>query len=403
MVEVKIQCERCNNIQIYSPRNENKIPKRPKTICQNCRRWIYIDREYIISLIKKNDQNDQNKEKSLTKKSNLEKLNEELVILKHLDKGFYAQEIARQTPFSPKFLSETILSFKQRGLIKLQDRKYKIPKYYDLTSAGEIFLESLTKKGNFKEKTLKEHENKKEENKHQPNWVLKTRVHKLRIKDHLIQRPSFLTNISQYGKVRGLLIRKVNMQNWNKYIIQLDHSQFNGIDNIEVNTKSIIYNFRKNIEDQYVYSGSSIKTYLQDRITECLKARQFLENKGFVFDPTQQLDFCQKPHFAFESNLEKNDLSNLGKYVNLTLKSPNGIKEVDDSKDLGGETETDSVNEAQSVLDMPNQIQDLKNEISEMKAAISEVVSGIKTLANAIKGPDKGPNQINDNTRGMFQ
>ena len=47
---IEIECKHCGNKQEYQMRG-NKIPKRPKTTCKNCDKWIYINR----SLLVKND------------------------------------------------------------------------------------------------------------------------------------------------------------------------------------------------------------------------------------------------------------------------------------------------------------------------------------------------------------
>ena len=56
---IEITCKHCGKSQTYTMRSK-EIPKRPKTQCQNCEKWIYIDR----SLLVKNDQNedDQNED-----------------------------------------------------------------------------------------------------------------------------------------------------------------------------------------------------------------------------------------------------------------------------------------------------------------------------------------------------
>lgn len=53
---IEITCNHCKKSQTYTMRSQ-KIPNRPKTQCQNCEKWIYIDR----SLLVKDDQtkNDQ--------------------------------------------------------------------------------------------------------------------------------------------------------------------------------------------------------------------------------------------------------------------------------------------------------------------------------------------------------
>lgn len=51
---IEITCKHCGGSQTYTMRSE-KIPGRPKTQCQNCEKWIYINRELLV---KKNDQNE---------------------------------------------------------------------------------------------------------------------------------------------------------------------------------------------------------------------------------------------------------------------------------------------------------------------------------------------------------
>lgn len=51
MCEIEIKCDKCGNLQTYSPRNDNKIPKRPKTLCSKCESWIYIDKKRLENAI----------------------------------------------------------------------------------------------------------------------------------------------------------------------------------------------------------------------------------------------------------------------------------------------------------------------------------------------------------------
>lgn len=44
---ITIICKICNNEQEYNLRNPNNIPDRPKTVCTQCGKWIYIDKEII--------------------------------------------------------------------------------------------------------------------------------------------------------------------------------------------------------------------------------------------------------------------------------------------------------------------------------------------------------------------
>jgi hypothetical protein len=50
---IEITCKHCEESQTYTMRSK-KIPERPKTQCQNCEKWIYIDK----SLLVKKDQNE---------------------------------------------------------------------------------------------------------------------------------------------------------------------------------------------------------------------------------------------------------------------------------------------------------------------------------------------------------
>ena len=50
---IEIICKHCGESQTYTMRSK-KIPERPKTQCQNCEKWIYIDK----SLLVKKDQNE---------------------------------------------------------------------------------------------------------------------------------------------------------------------------------------------------------------------------------------------------------------------------------------------------------------------------------------------------------
>jgi hypothetical protein len=44
---IEITCKHCEKSQTYTMRSK-EIPKRPKTQCQNCEKWIYIDRSLLV-------------------------------------------------------------------------------------------------------------------------------------------------------------------------------------------------------------------------------------------------------------------------------------------------------------------------------------------------------------------
>ncbi len=233
-ISLEIKCE-CGHAWNYKPRDPNKIPKRPHSKCKKCNKWFEIKR---TKLIKSNNYLQLGIVKKCREKiGHCGKIEEELVILKYLDKGLYAQEIARKGLFSAKNLSRIINSMKSRGLIT---QIHAFPKFYQCTIMGKVFLD----RGEISEKQL---QNKKSERKKLPDWVNQIRVHKLRFKDKLISKPSWLRRIKKEGYYSGLYIKRIELTNWTKFIIIFNYQDFNGLEKIEVCNKVIIYNFNRKI------------------------------------------------------------------------------------------------------------------------------------------------------------
>ena len=44
---IRITCKHCNNEQEYNLRNLDNIPDRPKTVCSQCGKWMYINKEIL--------------------------------------------------------------------------------------------------------------------------------------------------------------------------------------------------------------------------------------------------------------------------------------------------------------------------------------------------------------------
>lgn len=68
--EIELTCKRCGETQKYHPRG-NKIPKRPKTQCQNekCGAWIYFDGSLLVKDDQKKTKNDQRKKQKKSSKT----------------------------------------------------------------------------------------------------------------------------------------------------------------------------------------------------------------------------------------------------------------------------------------------------------------------------------------------
>jgi len=322
------------------------------------------------------------------------KIEEELVVLKYLDQGLYAQEIARKGLLSAKKLSRIINSMKKRGLIT---QIHAFPKFYRCTIMGKAFLD----RGEIPEKQL---QNKTNERRNLPDWVNQIRVHKLRFKDKLISKPTWLHRIKKEGYYSGLRVKRIELTNWTKFIVIFNYQDFNGLEKLEVCNNVIIYNFNRKESTQFVDSKESLINYIEARINDCKKARVLMEQSGFEIDHQDPI-FCQNPHFAIESKGDPNAIGSLGQDLILTVKTHSEVREIDDSPKTGGEEETDSIEKAKSYFDIPDEITSIKDTISEMKDAIKEISSGFKTIAEAFKLMTNQPDKTvpSTNPEGMFK
>ncbi len=317
------------------------------------------------------------------KKLPIGKIVREIEILKLLDQGLYAQEIVQKISLSQKKLSRIINSFKERGLI-LQIKRY--PKIYEITELGKLILDQ----GDIKQKRIQEYIT---EEKIRPNWLKEIRVHKLRFKNKLIHKPSWLNGVRNTSIQNGLIIKRVELKNWTKFLLTFNYQDFDGLEKIEICNDVIIYNFNRIKDEQYVSSKESLENYINARIEDCKKARALIQQKGFEIDNNEP-EFCQKPHFAIETYGDPGALGSLGQYLNISVKTSNEIREVDDSPGTGGEEETDDIEKAKSYLDMPNELENIKTEISELRKAMTEMANGIKEMAKTFTTLVKQPEQI---------
>ena len=328
--------------------------------------------------------------KNHRKKCPIGKIAEKLVILEKLDQGLYAQEISRNSSFSVKRISTIINSLKDRRYITMIQ---SYPKLYKLTKLGRLFLTNGEHEENQVQNEIKERED-------QPDLLKKIRVHKLRFKNELYRKPSWLFRFTREGRYNGIRVRVVNMKNWVKHILEFHYHDFNGLEKIEVCNNVIIYNFNRIKEEQYVESKESLQNYLQDRIQDCKDARDFLQQKGFEID-LRKPEFCQKPHFAIETHGTPGTLGALGQYMNITMKTLEEVREVDDSPKTDGEEETDNEKKAVAIFDIPQQLEDLKKENQALRNDIQELTRTLTDLANGKGLNNKHPTQ--DNSGGMFQ
>jgi len=395
---IDIRCK-CGKLCNYTPKDTNTLPKQSRAWCSNCKTQIYIKRSKLINSDRFNRLGENGKiQENLGENG---KTSDKKIIIKLLDKGFYAQEIVRKTSFSASFLSKTIKSLKEQGLIT-QIGAY--PKIYKITYKQNLFLEN----GEYAEKRA---QNEQLERKIKPVWLKKLRVHKLRFKNELYRKPSWLYKFQCEGIYNGITVSVVNMNNWVKHILQFHYHDFNGLEKIEICNDVIIYNFNRIKEEQFVESKESLQNYINDRIQDCKDARDFLLQKGFDID-SRDPTFCQKPHLAIQTKGTPGTLGSLGKYLTATIKMPNETIEIDDSPKLGeGEEETDNLEKAESIFDVPERIAKVERTllelITEMKNDRRELLSGIKDVFKEVFNSDlsneEKEDKIKTDVERMFQ
>jgi len=295
-------------------------------------------------------------------------------ILELLGKGYYAQEIVQKYSLSTSFLSRIVNSFESRGLIE-QIQTY--PKRYKLTQTATLILEQ----GDLNQMIISEFITGK---KRSPKKLPPVRAHLDRFKNELIQKPSWLNRIRDRGIVNGLIIKRVELKNWTKFLIFFNYQDFNGLENIEVCNNIIIYSFKQKLGDQLVSSKEEVVDHKKDLILNCKQARSFLQEKGFSIGQEEPVR-CQKPHYGISSK-DPRHIGQLGKELLMTIKTDNGSIIIDDSPGIDGEEETDSEEKAFSYFAMPDELDKIKGDVNEIKEKIDQIVdnTGDKTQKSEI-------------------
>lgn len=359
--EIEIKCK-CGHTWNYRPRDPNHIPKYPHSRCSKCHKRIAIKR---TKLIKSDNWRKIGDTKHVRKIAKDTKLVENLEILELLGKGYYAQEIVQKGSISKGNLSKIINSFKSRKLI---DQIQSYPKRYKLTIIGNLFLDQGDQ-GDLAQTRIQEFIS----DKNKPlKLVPPLRGHGYRFSNELIQKPSWLNQIRDRGFINGLAVRRVRLHNWNKFLIFFSYQDFNGLDNIEICNKVIVYNFKQKIKDQLISSPEHEDKLNEDRILNCEKARLFLQEKGFSIGQETPVR-CQRPGYASTTNGET-EVARAGKDIIITIKTPTGDRIIDDSPKVGGEEETTDFEKVKSYFDIPKEVAGIKEAYLEVNERISEIL-----------------------------
>ena len=292
--------------------------------------------------------------------------------------GMYGSQIALKLFFPNKLLWSKLREFKKCGLIIPEFKKNKIPKFYKLTEKGEIILSSLIPPTDTKERIEKKF----------PEGIIKFSIHKLRYKQGLVTKPSWIysTLIGIERRYNGIIIKRTSLKNWDKFYLYFRNSnQYGGIHNIEVCNNWLIYNFRRKKEDSIVESSTGLDTFLQNRVDDCKRLGEHLSNLGFELDPMEPIE-AQKPHWVIETE-DGCKYNDIGKFIELHIKDAQGTLIQDHSPPSSDpHTETDSKEKVKNVFEQGNRIDQLSKDMKEVKENISKMTDAMGDMASSIKG-----------------
>jgi len=417
IVVINIQCKKCLKSlgakytpQAYKPRNINNLPKKPKTKCKLCNSDIYINRKWLmgrITLISK-----KGPKKYPGPKKSISQL--EIRVLKELSKGLYPIKIYPILRIKKYQIYKIVKELKRKKLITQINIR---PNIYELTNYAKFYI----KYGPIDYKTYKDQIIKDREDKLRPKWIIEQRIHRFRFFQNFqnigIEKniPKELRDITQYGKkiklkTMGLYAEMVKMNNWDRYIVHLGYSEFGGITKVEINLNMVIYNFKRTKEDSTITNKESFIKYLRDRIYDIRECRNFLVSKGFNIQDHDPIPL-QKIKIAIKSRDELRTIGEYGKYLDLVFTDNYGNEiEVDNSPDDNGEEETDNLEDAISVYDIPKLLKDIdaktKNtdkKIDAIEKAVISQANTTKKLSDTLEKMNNNFERMNDNFSKLLQ
>ncbi len=261
-------------------------------------------------------------------------------------------------------------------------------------------------------KTYKDKITKDREDKLRPKWIVEQRIHRFKFfQDFKNPRPEDnipkeVRDINQTGrkfklKNLGLYVEMVKMNNWDRYIVHLGYSEFGGITKVEINLHKVIYNFKRTKEDSTISNKGSFIKYIRDRIFDIQECRNFLVGKGFDIQDHDPIPL-QKIKIAIKSKDELRTIGEYGKYLDLVFTDKYGNEiEVDNSPDDNGEEETDNLEDALSVYDIPKLLKDIdaKTKITDNK--IDAIEKAVISQANTTKKISDSLETMNNNFENM--
>ena len=253
---------------------------------------------------------------------------------------------------------------------------------------GKIYIRDIEKKLKIKSPT------------NQDQDLIKIRIHKLRYYQGLINNPLYRQPIpyDRLVKVGKLTVKKIRMKNWDQFFIYFSYPRFRGLENIQITTQKVIYNFNRRKADQIVYRPEDIDRYEQERINDCEQARLFLEANGF--ETTGSIKELQKSkHYAVPS-IGKGHIAEKGRIVETIVSFADGEQHIIDESD-DAEEETNDKNKARSYLAIPDKIDNLDTRMSSIEQAFEKMTNTLTNLIQVLTpGSSENSNLVQKNNDG---
>lgn len=312
--------------------------------------------------------------------------------------GSYGTEIAKRLVFQNSKVWSITRKLKRKGLISLKSKGHYNIKYYKLTPKGELLLSSLTE-----EKQEDQPKKKARKSSLWPYGLIEFGIHAIRYKQPLIHKPGWLYQITKIAQHDGVVVKRVILNNWDKFLIQLhNYKNYNGIDNIEICNNIVIYNFRLTLEDSLVSTIEELDSFKEERIKGCVQGRQKLEQIGFELGSDEEIDVAQKFHYVLktEDTLRYNDI---GDFIIAHIKDDKRTIMHDHSPEVGpAEIEIDNETDVKEVLEAPKKVQQIEDDMSDLKEDVSDLKNSTSDLKDAMSQILRSQTELNTSMKSLI-
>ena len=365
--EIKKNCC-CGKIIFYKPRNLKNIPKRPKTQCSHCKKWIYFKRHDVITFA-------------------TEMINFDLTNSDQLMTNFDQFTTESERPERKSANTKDSIDRNQVESIFSHDQFQKNDQFS--TKTDQFTTEA--------EKPERKSANSKSRKKI-PFEIESISIHKNRFGQDLITKGNWLyglpyNRIKKRGKIaywssyKGYDVRKAPMNNWDRYIIYIrDYDKYSGLANIEIDNNVVIYNFIK--KRDIIKTGEELLANLDNLVVNCLKVKEEVLENDLGFKIGSRTPYrVQKPDIVIESDTNniQADLGKLGKYFEIIFNIPGQpLIKADDSDKEDGHIELEAMEtDIIASLDRDKNIDQIRKDVDQIKKDMSGLNNTINQMTQS--------------------